>query len=166
MLAYFVEFALARDEMTRLEESVEVAQCQWADVQLALLGLEGAHNEYRRHLDIEKQRHVGLEPLLCGLHSRLVDHTSSIDLNRGFFRHDVNHDLDVYLLLMFTAVRNRTACFRSATCSVVVTHSATLRKDVSSIRTHLDGFLAALALKASFRISSDALEPGDALPPS
>lgn len=53
--------------MTWLEESVEVPQCQLADVQSVLLAVEGEGSEYYRRLGIEEQRRAGLVALLPGL---------------------------------------------------------------------------------------------------
>lgn len=113
---------------TRLEEYVEVARRQVADIQSALRILERELVDYCRPLGVEKQRRCGLGSLLCGLSNHLVDHTSLVDSVRGFLRKDMDHDLNIYLRAIFAAVRDHTSDFRSATSKVVDTRSATLHQ--------------------------------------
>lgn len=74
--------------------------------------------------------------------------------------------LEDYWRGILRAALDSTAGYCFATSEVVETPSATLRQDVSSIFTHLDGRLAALAFEPSAKASSDLLDPGEALPPS
>lgn len=78
----------------------------------------------------------------------------------------MDHDLDGNLQAVFAAVGDCTASFRFSTSSVIKTHSALLRQDVSSILTHLDSRLAASAFYPSVTPISDPLDPGAAPPPS
>lgn len=127
----------ANGAMTRLKESDAVVQRQLADIQLALPTVESEDEKHRRRLDVEEHRCGGLEALLCGLHSRPVDHSSLVASVRGLLGQDVDHDLDVRLQAMFAAVCHFTTFFRSATSNVVENHSATICQDVSYIITSL-----------------------------
>lgn len=107
-----------------------------------------------------------MQALIRSLRSRLVYHTSFVDTVQGFLRQQMDRDLDQYLRAIFAAVGDQTAGLRSSKPNVVETHSATLRTDVSSTLTHLDGRLAALASEHSVTTSSSLLGPGEAPPPS
>lgn len=164
--AHSAELALARGDMTWIEESVTVAHRHLSDAQSVLLAVERECNEYRSRLGVEEQRRDGLEALLRGLYSDLVYHTSLVDSVRGFLRQDMDRDLNVYFQAIFASVRDRAARFRFATSNVVETHSVTLLHDVLSILMHFDGRLAALDSQSSVTMFSDLLGPGEALPPS
>lgn len=82
--------------ITQLEESATVCQRQLANVQSALLTVDTEHDEYCRHLDVEKQRHGGSEALLWGRCTRLVDQTFLVPSIRGFFQHNVDCNVEVY----------------------------------------------------------------------
>lgn len=128
--------------------------------------MEWGHHEYSRLLGVEELWCGRLEALLCGLRSRFVDHMSFFDFVRGFLRQDMDRDLDDGFRAVFSALRDLTPGFHSATSSVVETHIGTLHRDVSSILTHLDGRLADSAFQPSVKTSSDPLGPGIVLPPS
>lgn len=49
-----VELALARGDMTWVEEFITIAQCQMFDAQSALLTLEGECNKYRHRLSVHE----------------------------------------------------------------------------------------------------------------
>lgn len=77
----------------------------------------------------------------------------------------MNRDLNAHLCAVFAVGRHRTAGFCSAMPNVVETRSAKLCQDSSSILTHLDGPLIALASEPSFTKSSDLLDTDEAGPP-
>lgn len=74
-----VDLASACGDLTCLEESITVAQRQFINAQSAYVTVDGERDECRRCLGVEEQRRGGLEALLSGLCSRLVDHSSSVD---------------------------------------------------------------------------------------
>lgn len=164
--ARFAELASARGDITFLEESITVAECQLVGAPSALVTVKGERDEYLRRLGAEEHQRVSLEALLCGLRIRLIDHTSLFYSVWGFLLQDMERYLDVYLRVVFAAVRSRTNGFRSATSNVVETHSATLHHDVSSILMLLDGRLAVFASEPLVMASSDPSGPGEAPPPS
>lgn len=97
--------------------------------------------------------------LFGSLRTRLVDHTSLPDLDRGFFFQDMDRDLDVSLWAFFAVMRDRTAIFCSKTSNIFEAHSATLCQEVSSILTHPDGGLGALAREPAVTTSSNPSGP-------
>lgn len=82
---------------------------------------------------------------LRDIDSHLVEHTSSVNLARGFLYQDMDRNINIYLRTIVASVRDRTAGLRSATSNVGEMHSTTLLQDVSSMLTFLDGRLQALA---------------------
>lgn len=66
---HFVELASARGDMIRLEESVNVSQCQFADPQSSSLTVEGDCNKHCGRVGGEEPWRGDLELLLPGLWS-------------------------------------------------------------------------------------------------
>lgn len=110
---------MALADLTRLEESVVVAQGPLTDAQSALFTVKSERYEYCRRLDVEMQWRGGMEALLRGLRSRFLDYRSSVTFGSGFFRQDMDRNLVVYLQADFAAVRDHTAGFRSARYNLV-----------------------------------------------
>lgn len=77
--AHSAKLASVHGDMTRVEESIEVAQRQLTDVQSSLLSVKGERNEYCLGLGIEERRRGGLKAGLHSLHSRVVYHTFLLD---------------------------------------------------------------------------------------
>lgn len=118
-----------------------VAHCQLAYAEPALLTVVDMGDDYRRHPGVEGQQRDGLYALLCILYSRLVDQTSLVISVRGLLRQKMERNLDFYSQAIFDEVHDCPVGFSSVTSNVVETHSVTLRQDVSSFVTHLDGHL-------------------------
>lgn len=93
--------------------------------------MESKHYEYCRRLAFKAQRHGGFEAFLCSLRSRLVDHTSLVDLGGALLRQDLDRDLHFYLQAIITAVHDSEIGFSSATSKAVEMHSVTPLQDVS-----------------------------------
>lgn len=152
--AHSVELSSACGDTLRLEESVVVAHCRLADVQSASRTVKGECNEYQHRLRVEEHHSGGLEALLPGLCSRLVDHMSLPYLVCCVLLHTMEHDLDVYLQAIFASMRDHTDDFSSATSNVIDTHIAKHHQDDSSIFMDLDGRVAALGSEALVATSS------------
>lgn len=72
--AHSAKLASVHGDMTRFKDSHQAVCRQLADVQWALLALEGECNESHCCFGIEEQRCDDLEALLCALSSDLVNH--------------------------------------------------------------------------------------------
>lgn len=95
------DLALAHGNMTRVKESLTVAQHQLADAQLALVTVEGETDENRRRLGVEEQWRGNLEVLLRRVCSDLDDLAFLVNSVPNSLLQDMPHDLDVYLRASF-----------------------------------------------------------------
>lgn len=124
-------------DMTRIGDSVTVAQLYLSNPQFALVTVKEENDEYCCRLGVVEQRRFSLKALFGSAPRRLIDHAFSLDSVRSFLCQVLAHNLEVYLRATFTAVLNCSGGFRSAASNLVARQGVTLLQDVSSVLTHV-----------------------------